>query len=114
MGKQAGILAIEPGAIRQTHLSQSLPNTLNVRFGDVDGETLLINLDLEGISASAGSACTAGSLEPSHVILAMGVPEAEARGSVRFSLGPDNTQQDIDDVLQRLPGVLARSRAPSW
>ncbi|MEL6179087.1 MAG: cysteine desulfurase family protein, partial [Myxococcota bacterium] len=80
-----GIAALESGARRQGQAEAVLPNTLNVRFPQVDGETLLMNLDLDGIAVSAGSACSAGSLEPSHVILAMGVPYEEARGSVRFS-----------------------------
>jgi cysteine desulfurase len=111
-----GIAALEPTAARQTPAdpAKALPNTLNVRFGQVDGETLLINLDLEGISVSAGSACTAGSMEPSHVILAMGVPAQEARGSVRMSLGRDTTAQDVELLLARLPGVLARTRGAAW
>ena len=80
----------------------------------MDGETLLMNLDLEGIAVSAGSACTAGSMEPSHVILAMGVPYEEARGSVRFSLGPGTRPDEIEEVLARLPGVLKRTRASEW
>lgn len=110
-----GIASLEPEAVRQTPPGpEALPNTLNVRFGQVDGETLLINLDLEGISVSAGSACTAGSLEPSHVILAMGVDPARARGSVRFSLGRGTTAQDIEQVLERLPRVLERTRGAAW
>ncbi len=108
-----GIVRLEPGAVRQTHPERCLPNTLNVRFGDVDGETLLINLDLDGVSVSAGSACTAGSMEPSHVILAMGVPEEKARGSVRFSLGRNTTEAEIEEVLKRLPGILSRTRT-AW
>ncbi len=108
------IKAMEPDAVRQTHAEACLPNTLNVRFSEVDGETLLINLDLEGISVSAGSACTAGSLEPSHVILAMGVPAQKARGSVRFSLGRATTEAEIEEVLRRLPLVLGRTRSTAW
>ena len=109
-----GIARVESSAVRQTPLSDCLPNTLNVRFGELDGETLLINMDLEGIAASAGSACTAGSLEPSHVILAMGVPYEQARASVRFSLGRDTTDEDIDHVLRALPGILSRTRSDGW
>lgn len=101
-------------ATRQGTPSACLPNTLNVRFDRVDGETLLMNLDLDGVAVSAGSACTAGSLEPSHVILAMGVPPDEARGSVRFSLGRTTTEADIDLVIERLPGILERTRAGGW
>ncbi|MBH23158.1 MAG: cysteine desulfurase NifS [Myxococcales bacterium] len=110
----AGIQAIEPGAHRQGLTDPALPNTLNVRFPGVDGETLLMNLDLEGIAVSAGSACSAGSLEPSHVILAMGVPYDEARGSVRFSLGRPTTEEEIQLVLKRLPVVLERTRSLAW
>lgn len=106
-----GVQRVEAQVARQTHPTRCLPNTLNVRFPDVDGETLLINLDLEGISVSAGSACTAGSLEPSHVILAMGVPYDAARGSVRFSLGRNTTADDIELVVERLPLVLQRTRS---
>ena len=73
-----------------------------------------MNLDLEGIAVSAGSACSAGSLEPSHVILAMGVPYDEARGSVRFSLGRPTTEEEIQLVLKRLPVVLERTRSLAW
>ncbi len=110
----AGIALIDARARVNGDPDARLPNTLNVRFPDVDGEGLLMNLDLEGIAASAGSACSAGSLEPSHVILAMGVPEREARGSVRFSLGRDTTDDDIDYALERLKMILARLRAPGW
>jgi cysteine desulfurase len=110
----AGIAHIDPGATINGDPAARLPNTLNVRFPDVDGEGLLMNLDLEGIAASAGSACSAGSLEPSHVILAMGVPQALARGSVRFSLGPATTRDEIDYTLERLQTILARLRAPGW
>lgn len=104
---------IEPRCVRNG-AAPWLPNTLNVRFPDVDGEGLLMNLDLEGVAASAGSACSAGSLEPSHVILAMGVPEAEARGSVRFSLGTTTTEDDIDRAVASLASILPRLRAPGW
>jgi cysteine desulfurase len=110
----AGIAALEPAAACQTALEAALPNTLNVRFEGVDGESLLINLDLEGIAASAGSACSAGSLEPSPVILAMGVSPAAARGSVRFSLGRHTTQDEIDAVLALLPALLRRARQDRW
>jgi cysteine desulfurase len=85
-----------------------LPNTLNVAFDGVDGEDMLLALDLEGISASSGSACTAGSLEPSHVILAMGYPEDEARESVRFSFGPTTDRDAIEDAAERILSVAER------
>lgn len=106
----AGIQASGLDACRQGDPAACLPNTLSVRFGGVDGETLLMNLDLAGISVSAGAACSAGSLEPSHVVLALGVPPEQARGAVRFSLGPRTTDAEIDATLDRLPAVVARSR----
>jgi cysteine desulfurase len=85
-----------------------LPNTLNVAFDGVDGEDMLLALDLEGISASSGSACTAGSLEPSHVILAMGYPEPDARESVRFSFGPTTDRDAIKEASDRILRVADR------
>lgn len=102
--------AMAPDAVRQGDPDACLPNTLNVRFPGVDGETLLINLDLEGVAASAGAACSAGSLEPSHVLLAMGVPKDLARSSLRLSLGAHTTQEDLDLALPRLARALAQSR----
>jgi cysteine desulfurase len=105
-----GIAARDPSAVRQGSTDDPLPNTLNVRFERVSGETLAMNFDLEGVAVSAGSACSSGSLDPSHVLLAMGVPYEAARGSIRFSLGRATTAEDVDDVLERLPAILARTR----
>jgi cysteine desulfurase len=85
-------------------------NTLNVAFEKCDGETLLAALDLEGISVSTGSACSAGSLEPSPVLLAMGYPEPVARGAIRFSLWSGNTPEEIERVCEVLPRIVARAR----
>jgi len=87
-----------------------LPNVLNVRFESVEGEPLVIGLDMKGVAVSTGSACTSGSLEPSHVLRAMGVPPAAAQQSVRFSLGRTNTEQDVDYVLEVLPELVERLR----
>ncbi len=87
-----------------------LPNTLNISFEFIEGESLIINLDLKGVAVSTGSACTSGSLEPSHVLLAMGVSPESAQGSIRFSLGKGNTEEDIDYVLQVLPEIVDRLR----
>jgi cysteine desulfurase len=95
------------------HPTQRLPNNLNVSIEFVEGESMLLNLDLEGIAASTGSACSSSSLEPSYVLLAMGFPQQLAHGSLRFSLGRETTEEDIDRVLEVLPGIIARLRAMS-
>lgn len=91
-------------------LAHCLPNTLNVAFDGIDGEDLLLALDLEGVAASSGSACTAGSLEPSHVVLAMGFSEADARRSVRFSFGPSTEDVHLLEAARRLGVVVRRLR----
>ncbi|OEU73921.1 MAG: cysteine desulfurase NifS [Desulfuromonadales bacterium C00003093] len=90
-----------------------LPNTLNISFAYIEGEALLLHFDLKGIAASSGSACTSGSLEPSHVMGAMCVEVILAHSSTRFSLGTDNTAEDIDFVLQELPPIVQRLREMS-
>ncbi|MCK4690560.1 MAG: cysteine desulfurase NifS [Desulfuromonadales bacterium] len=90
-----------------------LPNTLNISFAYIEGEALLLHFDLKGIAASSGSACTSGSLEPSHVMGAMCVEVVLAHSSTRFSLGTDNTEEDIDFVLQELPPIVERLREMS-
>ena len=92
------------------HPQKRLPNTLNVGFKYLEGESIILNLDMEGIGVSTGSACTSGSLEPSHVLTAMGSDPADTQGSVRFSLGRDNTKEDIDYVLGVLPPIIKRLR----
>ena len=92
------------------HPEKRLPNTLNVGFKYLEGESIILNLDMEGVSVSTGSACTSGSLEPSHVLTAMGVDPAETQGSIRFSLGRDNTKEDMDYVLEVLPPIIKRLR----
>lgn len=92
-------------------LQNQLPNTLNVAFAGVDGEDLLMALDLEGVCASSGSACTAGSLEPSHVILAMGYEEQAARRSVRFSFGPDTSKEELKEAVQIISQAVTRLRS---
>jgi len=89
---------------------QRLPNTLNVSFAYIEGESLLLNLDMFGIAASSGSACTSGSLEPSHVMGAMCVEVTLAHSSTRFSLGPETTEADIEKVLDVLPSTVQRLR----
>ena len=95
------------------HPGKRLPNTLNMSFEFVEGESIILNLDMKGVAVSSGSACTSGSLEPSYVLKAMGVEPAIAQGSIRFSLGKDNTEEDIDYVLEILPEIISRLRAMS-
>lgn len=92
------------------HPEQHLPNILNVSFGSVDGESLQLILDTKGIWVSTGSACSSGSRDASHVLKAMNVPENMARGSIRFSLGRQNTEADIRQVLSMLPQIVSRLR----
>jgi cysteine desulfurase len=95
------------------HLTRRLPNNVNVSVDFVEGESMLLNLDLEGVCASTGSACSSASLEPSHVLLALGLPHEQAHGSLRFTLGRENTEADIERVLEVLPGIVAKLRAMS-
>ncbi|MCX5991224.1 MAG: cysteine desulfurase NifS [Chloroflexi bacterium] len=95
------------------HPVQRLPNNVNVSIGFVEGESMAIGLDMEGIAASTGSACTSHDLEPSHVLLALGLPGVLARGSLRFSLGRETTEEEIGRVLEVLPRIVARLRAVS-
>ena len=95
------------------HPAERLPSILNVSFDFVEGESLLLALDLQGIAVSTGSACTSGSLEPSHVLQAMGLPRVGTQGSLRFSIGRDNTEDEIDFVVGRLAGVVHRLRRMS-
>jgi cysteine desulfurase len=95
------------------HPTQRLPGTLSLSFDFIEGEAIIMGLDLEGIAVSSGSACTSASLEPSHVLLAMGVHPGVAQGSIRFSLGRGNTEADVDTVLEKLPPIVERLRAMS-
>ena len=93
-----------------------LPGNVSFCFQGIEGESLLLLLDMHGISASSGSACTSGSLDPSHVLLAIGLPHAVAHGSLRISFGDYNTEEDVDYILQVLPGIIERLRkmSPLW
>ena len=95
------------------HPERRLPNNVNVSVDFVEGESVLLNLDLEGICASTGSACSSSSLKPSHALLALGLSPELAHGSLRFSLGRENTEEDVERVLEVLPGIVARLRAMS-
>jgi cysteine desulfurase len=90
-----------------------LPNNVNITISDIEGEAMLLRLDMAGVAASSGSACTSGSLDPSHVILALGESYEKAHGSIRFSLGKDTTKKDIDHVLDVLPKIVEDLRAIS-
>lgn len=95
------------------HPSLRLPNTLNVSFAYVEGESIIMSLDLEGVAVSTGSACTSGTLEPSHVLIALKVPPEMIQGSVRFSLGRINTIEDVNYIVKILPPIIERLRAMS-
>ena len=90
-----------------------LPGNFSMCFEGIEGESLLLYLDMQGVCASSGSACTSGSLDPSHVLLAIGLPHEKAHGSLRISLGKENTQEDIDILLSELPPIVERLRAMS-
>jgi len=98
------------------HPTQRLPGNASFCFQGVEGESLLLMLDLKGISASSGSACTSGSLDPSHVLLAIGLPHEVAHGSLRLSFGDYNTMEDIDYIIETLPPIIERLRSmsPLW
>ncbi len=110
---EEGIRSRIPEVKVNGHPTKRLPNTLNVSFAYIEGESLLLNFDMKGIAASSGSACTSGSLEPSHVMGAMGVDIALAHSSTRFSLGPDSSEEDVDYILEILPPIVERLRAMS-
>lgn len=113
---QKGILAKIPEVIVLGHPEHRLAGTLAICVKYVEGESMLVNLDFESIAASSGSACTSGSLEPSHVLLAMGIPPQIAHSSLRFSLGRGTTEEDVNKVLEVFPGIVEKLRAmsPFW
>lgn len=111
-----GLLEKIPSALRNGKKEERLPNTTNISFEYIEGEAILLMMDQFGICASSGSACTSGSLEPSHVLRAMGVPFTAAHGSIRFSLSTYNTEKEVDFVVSHLPPIIERLRAmsPFW
>ncbi len=111
-----GLLASISHSMLNGHKTERLPNTTSVSFEYVEGEAILLHLDRFEICASSGSACTSGSLEPSHVLRAMGVPFTAAHGSIRFSLSHYNTEEEVDFVLEKLPPIIENLRAmsPFW
>ncbi len=96
--------------------TKRLPGNVNFCFEGIEGESLLLMLDMKGIAASSGSACTSGSLDPSHVLLAIGLPHEVAHGSLRLSLSEYNTQEEVDYVLEELPKIVTylRNMSPVW
>jgi len=102
-----------PNTRRNGHCEMRLPNTSNVSFEFVEGEAILLYLDREGMCASSGSACTSGSLQPSHVLSAMGVPMAFKQGAIRFSLSRYTTEAEIDATLDVVVRIIKRLRAIS-
>ena len=113
---QKGLLEAIPGSSVNGDLDQRLPNTLSIGFDAVEGESILLMLDRDGICASSGSACTSGSLEPSHVLMAMKVPFKSAHGSIRFSLSHYNTKDEMDIIITALVPVIQKLRdmSPFW
>jgi cysteine desulfurase len=107
---ERAILDTVPGVSVNGGGAERVPNTTNLSFDGVEAESLLIALDLEGIAVSTGSACSSGTLEPSHVLRAMGLPQRRVQGSLRFSLGPTNTAEEIDRVIEVLPRLVERVR----
>ena len=101
------------GLHQNSHPEHCLPNTLNVSFERVEGESLILRLDMEGICVSTGSACTSGSMEPSHVLARLGLSPQLAQGTVRFSLGRDNTEAEIDAVIEKVPKIVTQMREMS-
>jgi cysteine desulfurase len=108
---EAGLLSTIAGTERNGAAAPRVPNTTNISIDRVEAESLLIGLDLAGIAVSSGSACSSGTLEPSHVLKAMGLPHARTLGSIRFSLGSANTDADIDRVLEALPPIVEKLRS---
>jgi len=105
-----GVLDSIPESYLNGHPTERLPNNVNVRFSYIEGESLILSLDMEGVACSSGSACTSKTLEPSHVLLAIGLKHEEAHGSLLFTLGKQNTEDDVKYVSDLLPGIVKRLR----
>lgn len=111
-----GILENIPYTKLNGHPTMRLANNSNIGVEYVEGESLLLLLDMNGIAGSSGSACTSGSLDPSHVLLGIGIPHERAHGSIRFTLGSQNTEEEVDKVIEVMPGIVQRMRdmSPLW
>ena len=108
---EENILASVPGTAINGVREPRVPNTTNISFDAVEAESLLIALDLEGVAVSTGSACSSGTLEPSHVLRAMGLPSPRTQNSIRMSLGAGNTEAEVDFVVSKLPGIVEKLRS---
>ncbi len=108
-----GITGLVKDSFLNGHPTRRLPTNANIRFNYIEGESIVLNLDSQGIQVATGSACASDSLQPSHVLLAMGVKPEEAHGSIQFNLGRGNTEEDVDYVLEVLPGVVENLRKMS-
>jgi len=108
---EAGILGAVPGTVVNGSIGARVPNTSNISFDRIEAESLLIALDLQGVAVSTGSACSSGTLEPSHVLKAMGFNAHRTQNSIRFSLGAANTEAEIDRVIGVLPGIVEKLRS---
>jgi len=113
---EQGILDSVPNAFITGDIDNRLPNTANIAFEYIEGEAILMLLNKAGIAASSGSACTSGSLEPSHVMMAMGIPYTAAHGTVRFSLSRHNTMEEVEQVIKAIPPIMEKLRklSPYW
>ena len=113
---QQGILDAVPNAFATGDVENRLPNTASIAFEYIEGEAILLLMNKKGIAASSGSACTSGSLEPSHVMMAMGIPYTAAHGTVRFSLSRYNTMEEVERVIEEIPPIVAKLRklSPYW
>ena len=111
-----GLLKIPYTKLNGPRGDKRLPGNVNVSFEFIEGESILLSLDFEGVCASSGSACTSGSLDPSHVLLSIGLPHEKAHGSLRLTLGDNSTEEDVDYILEVLPPIIERLRnmSPLW
>jgi len=108
-----GLLDVIPHSFLNGHPTKRLPNNAAVRYSFIEGESILLDLDLKGVAASSGSACTAKTLEPSHVLRAIGLKHEEAHGSLLFTLGKQNTEEEVDYVIRIMPDIVKRLREMS-
>ena len=113
---EQGLISRVQNAMVNGQTASRLPNTTNISFEYIEGESILLMMNELNICASSGSACTSGSLEPSHVLRAMGIPFTAAHGSIRFSLSHYNTEEEMDFIIEKMPPIIDRLRnmSPFW